>query len=166
MFSKYIKEISERIMHIDINTIPNSIIYTNKDINQKNIKDIYDILSHITFECYDIKYKSKFDINNLKGMNKYYNKLGFNISIEKINKEDKYYNKIMNNFYNKIIFKNDPSWNLYFSINNKDNSNYMIINGTNSPYNLNKNCDFNNLYSIIDMNYNNDIYKITIKLNQ
>jgi len=166
MFSKYIKEISERIMNININNISNSIIYTNKDINQKNIKDIYEILIHITFECYDIKYKSNFDINNLKDMNKYYNKLGFNISIEKINKEDKYYNKIIHNFFNKIIFKNDPSWNLYFSINNKDNSNYMIINGTNSPYNLNKNCDFNNLYSIIDMNYNNDIYKITIKLNQ
>ena len=149
MYSTYIKNLSKKIVKVE-------------DIN--NIKDIYEILIGITFECYDIKYKSNFEIEKFKEMNKYYNKLGYTVLIEKINKEEKYYNKTMNNFFNKIIFKNDPSWNMYFTINNKDNQNYMFINGTNSPYNLNKNCDFNNLYSIIDMNYNENIYKLSIKL--
>jgi len=166
MYKNYIKNLSEKIMNVEIENIKDSVIFSNKDINQKNIKDVYEILSNITFECYDIKYKSIFEIDKFKEMNKYYNKLGFSVMIEKINKEDKYYNKTMNNFFNKIVFKNDPSWNLYFTINNKDNCNYMIIGGTNSPYNLNKNCDFNNLYSIIDMNYNDNLYKISFKLNQ
>ena len=164
MFSNYIKEISKKIINTDINNISNTSIYSYKDVNQKNIKDIYEILIGITFECYDIKYNSIFNLENFNDMNKYYNKLGFNVILEKINKDDKYYNKTMNNFFNKIIFKNDPSWNMYFTINNKDNHNYMIINGTNSPYNLNKNCDFNNLYSLIDMNYNKELYKLSIKL--